>query len=369
MNALITESLKRSDMRFLSRFTADFLTKTEAKWLEWIFSYNIKFVQVDSADPLADLFERSVADKKNLIVRQYIQLHAEELRDGADPSSLIEDLHRKISLTQEDVLDSKTFDSSLYFTEIRRIFTGIATLDTATGGINDGDLVYVVGRPQDGKTTFLLHMIARWFWDGKTVLVISNEIPSLDMNFKIDAILAGVAVGEKRSGNFKPESKAKLKYLQYLKSLMPNRLIIPNHPVRKPSSVLALIQEYKPDVVCIDGVYLMSTTGSPSVDWSDLAAVSRELKIIANQTTCPVIGVIQANRSASEKQVVGGENIAGTDAFFQDPDIVLSLRHVINGSDNMAKTVLLSTTKNRHGVFVSVNLAYDFVGMTLREEV
>lgn len=386
MNSLITESLRRVNTRFLGRFTPAFLTKTEAVWLKWIADYNIKygqppsierfcnefsanFVQVDSVDPLPDLFEKVVAEKKNWITRQFIQAHVEELRDGLDPSSLIEELHKKISLAQDDVFDSKTFDTSAYFAEVNRVFTGIKTLDEATGGVNDGDLVYIVGRPQDGKTTFLLHMIARWFWEGKSVLVISNEIPSIDMNFKIDAILAGVPVGEKRSGRFKQESKDKIKFLRYLKNTMPNRLIIPNHPVRKPSSILTLIQEYKPDIVCIDGVYLMSTTNSPSVDWAELAAVSRELKMIANQTETPIIGVIQANRGASDKQTVGGENIAGTDAFFQDPDIVLSLRHVINGSDNMSKTVLLSTTKNRHGVFISVNLAYDFVRMTLREEV
>jgi predicted ATP-dependent serine protease len=385
MYALITESLKRKQIKFLGRFTRDFLSKTESTWLQWIFDYNIKygqppsldrfcnefsasFVQVDSVDPLADLFEQTVTEKKNWIVRQYIQSHAEELREGADPSALIEDLHKKISLSQEDVFDSKDFDVSLYFEEVVRIFTGIETVDFATGGINDGDLVYVVGRPQDGKTTFLLHMIARWFWEGKNILVISNEIPALDMSFKIDAILTGVPVGEKRSGKFQEQSKEKLRFLRYLKSVAPNRLIIPNHPVRKPSAVLALIQEHKPDIVCIDGVYLMSTTNSPSVEWTELAAVSRELKMIANQAGTPVIGVIQANRGASEKQIVGGENIAGTDAFFQDPDIVLSLRHVLNSGNNRQKTVTLSTTKNRHGYFATCEVNYDFETMTLREE-
>ena len=87
----------------------------------------------------------------------------------------------------------------------------MSILDEATGGINDGDLVYIVGRPQDGKTTFLLHLIARWFWEGKTVLVVSNEIPWRDMLFKIDSILAGIPVSERRSGKFTEESKLKLK--------------------------------------------------------------------------------------------------------------------------------------------------------------
>jgi replicative DNA helicase len=189
------------------------------------------------------------------------------------------------------------------------------------------------------------------------------------MLFKIDAIIAGVSVGEKRSGNWKPGSKDKMKFIQYLSSIAKNKIIIPDHPVRKPAQVLAMIQEYKPDIVAIDGAYLMSINGAATVEWQELAAVSRELKSMANNTGVPIIGVIQANRGASDKQTVGGENIAGSDAFFQDPDIVLALRHMINGSDNLQRQVALSTTKNRHGIFVATTVNYDFSLMNMREEI
>lgn len=384
MNTLITESLKRGNTRFLSKFTDALLTKTERSWIAWIQKYNVEFGQppsitrfsdefatsfmvVESSDPLEDIFQVTVKNKKNLLVRAYIQKNVEQLRDGADPSQMIEDLTRQISISTGEIVETDTFDRSMYFREVNRIFTGIESMDEATGGINDGDLVYIVGRPQDGKTTFLLHLIAKWFWEGKKILVVSNEIPWIDMLFKIDAIIAGVSVGEKRSGKWKPGSKEKLRFLQYLSSIAPNKIVIPSKPVRKPSEVLALIQEHKPDVVAIDGVYLMSMTGAATVEWTELAAVSRDLKNIANTTGKPIIGVIQANRGASEHQTVSGANIAGTDAFFQDPDIVYALRHVMNGGDNMSKQVNLTTTKNRHGVYISTVLEYDFQRMTLTE--
>lgn len=384
MNQLITESLKRGNTRFLFKFTDALLSKTEKGWINWIQKYNIdfgqppsldrfstefstSFVVVDSVDPLEDIFLLELKQKKNLVVRAYIQKNIDGLREGDDPSQMIEDLHKQIAVSSSGIIETDTFDRSLYFREVNRIFTGIETMDEATGGINDGDLVYIVGRPQDGKTTFLLHMIAKWFWEGKRILIISNEIPWIDMLFKIDAILAGVSVGEKRSGKWKAGSKEKLKFMQYLSSIAPNKIVIPNKPIRKPSEVMALIQEYKPDVVCIDGAYLMSTTGAATVEWADLAAVSRDLKAIANTTEVPIIGVIQANRGASESQIVTGANIAGSDAFFQDPDIVYSLRHMINGGSNMNKTINLATTKNRHGIFVSVQAELDFENMTMRE--
>lgn len=384
MNELVTESLKRGNTRFLSKFADTMLTKAERQWVAWIARYNVdfgqpptlerfsnefttSFVVVESADPLEDIFQQTVKKKKNLLVRTYIQKNVDELRDGADPSQMIEDLSRQIAMGSSGVVETDTFDRSQYFRDVNRIFTGIESMDEATGGINDGDLVYIVGRPQDGKTTFLLHLISKWFWEGKKILVISNEIPWLDMLFKIDAIIAGVSVGEKRSGKWKSGSKEKLRFMQYLSSIAPNKIVIPDKPVRKPSEVLALIQEHKPDVVAIDGVYLMSITGAPTVEWADLAAVSRDLKSMANTTGRPIIGVIQANRGASDQQVVSGANIAGSDAYFQDPDIIYALRHVTNGGNNLSKLINLSTTKNRHGFYTSIQVELDFLNMTLRE--
>lgn len=388
MNGLITECLKRKQLSFLTKVPDTLLNKTEQKWLAWIKDYTLRFgvpptltrfqdefiasfVIVESENPLRDIFELEITEKKNAHVRAYIQAHQEELRNGADPTGMLEKLNQDIFVDMSDSTDTSEFDKDEYLLPVGKFFTGISVLDDATGGINDGDLVYVVGRPQDGKTTLLLHLIARWYWEGKTVLVISNEIPWKDMLFKIDSILAGIPVGERRSGKFQPESKEKLKYLQYLQKQVPNKIIVPKHPVRTSIEVQNLMRLYKPDIVCIDGAYLMSNDTSPEAigDWKVLAAVSRDLKQIANTLEVPIVGVIQANRGASEGDKVAGHNIAGTDAFFQDPDIVISVRQFESTTTGLGKSVKASTTKNRHGVMVSTTIVYDFEKMTMKEQV
>ena len=77
--------------------------------------------------------------------------------------------------------------------------------------------------------------------------------------------------------------------------------------------------------------------------------------------------MLQANRTAEEKQSVHGGGIAGTDAFFQDADIILAVRSLQTTESGKGKHVLLSTTKNRHGPHITAELAYDFVEMTMRE--
>jgi len=388
MNKLITCSLENGKLNFLTKVPKTLLNKTEIKWVDWIREYSLRFgvpptlerfqdefissfVSVESADPLADVFEQEVTEKKNMYVRNYIQQHQEELRNGADPTGMLDELNRSIYVDMTDSVDSGEFDRDEYLLPVGKFFTGVSILDEATGGINDGDLVYIVGRPQDGKTTFLLHLIARWFWEGKTVLVVSNEIPWRDMLFKIDSILAGIPVSERRSGKFTEESKLKLKLLQYLAKRLPNKIIVPKHPVRTSIEIQSLMRLYKPDIVCIDGAYLMSNNPAPEAlgDWKELAAVSRDLKQTANTLETPIIGVVQANRGAAETDKVAGHNIAGSDAFFQDPDIVLSVRQVEATTTGLEKSVKISTTKNRHGVMATSNIILDFQNMTLKEQV
>lgn len=388
MNKLITRSLENGTLNFLTKVPKTLLNKTEIKWVDWIREYSLRFgvpptlerfqdefissfVSVESADPLADVFEQEVTEKKNMYVRNYIQQHQEELRNGADPTGMLDELNRSIYVDMTDSVDSGEFDRDEYLLPVGKFFTGVSILDEATGGINDGDLVYIVGRPQDGKTTFLLHLIARWFWEGKTVLVVSNEIPWRDMLFKIDSILAGIPVSERRSGKFTEESKLKLKLLQYLAKRLPNKIIVPKHPVRTSIEIQSLMRLYKPDIVCIDGAYLMSNNPAPEAlgDWKELAAVSRDLKQTANTLETPIIGVVQANRGAAETDKVAGHNIAGSDAFFQDPDIVLSVRQVEATTTGLEKSVKISTTKNRHGVMATSNIILDFQNMTLKEQV
>ena len=105
MNGLITECLKRKQLSFLTKVPDTLLNKTEQKWLAWIKDYTLRFgvpptltrfqdefiasfVIVESENPLRDIFELEITEKKNAHVRAYIQAHQEELRNGADPTGM-----------------------------------------------------------------------------------------------------------------------------------------------------------------------------------------------------------------------------------------------------------------------------------------
>lgn len=382
MNELITQSLCEGDVSHLLAFKRELLTKIENNWLDWIHDYILKygrpptlerfegefshnFVSVTSSDPLGDVFSRTLVDKRNIYVRTEIQKHAQILKDGEDPTAVIEKIYQAISGVDTSCVVSDMFDKSSYFRVPESLLTGLPRLDDAIGGIVRGDLVYIAGRPGDGKTTLLLSMIAKWYWQGKRVLMISNEIRWDDMLFKIDAMLANMKIAEKRLGIWEPNSKLKLQFLQYIQSISPGKIIAPKGPVMKPSAVRALIVQYKPDVVCIDGAYLMSPNGNATNDWAELATVSRELKQIANQENTPIVGVLQANRSSEQNSVNNLGALAGTDSYGQDADIVFLLK--AQGLVDGEKEVLLHTPKNRNGALANVMIRYDFESMGVYE--
>lgn len=382
MNQLITESLVQSDLSYILPFKKVLLTKIEKQWVDWIHEYLLvygqppsldrfekqfghNFTPVHSIDPLGDVFDQTLTKKRNIYVRTEIANHTQELKDGEDPTAIINRIYEAITSVDTSCVTSEYFDKSSYFRVPETMLTGLPKLDDVIGGIVRGDLVYIAGRPGDGKTTLLLSMIAKWYWQGKKILMISNEIRYDDMLFKVDAMLANMKISEKRLGIWQPQSTLKLKFLQYLQSISRGQIITPKGPVIKPSSVRALVSQHKPDVVCIDGAYLMSPNGAATNEWAELAAVSRELKQIANQENVPIIGVLQANRDSEYKSITGLGALAGTDSYGQDADIVLLLK--AQGLVDGEKEVLLHTPKNRNGALANVMIRFDFEGMNVYE--
>lgn len=382
MNTLITQSLLEKKVGYVLSFKRELLSNMEVQWVEWIYAYILKygvpptlerfekefsttFVSVVSPDPLRDVAEQTLVEKRNLFYRSYVTKTQSQVKDGVDPLPFAEELVKVLRSNEASCVTSRNFDKSEYFRTPESLLTGIHGLDEIIGGIVRGDLVYIAGRPGDGKTTFMLHMIANWYLQGKRILMVSNEIPWQDMLFKVDGILANMSIGEKRLGNWNKDSERKIRFLQYMQSISDGEIIIPDRPINSPSEVRGAIVEYKPDIVCIDGAYLMSPDGNPTTEWAELAEVSRELKQIANKEEVPIVGILQANRDSEYKNTLSLGALAGTDAYGQDADTVLLLK--AQGVQNGDKEVMVYTSKNRNGIVSSTFVAFDFTGNIVYE--
>lgn len=344
MNKLITVALTKRDGSWLSRINQKLLSTHEKEQVLWIKNYVLKhsslptlerfceqfkfFVPEDSVDPISDIFEKLVAEKRNQFFKQFVNIHHEEINKGADPTELIDELIGVMETNNASTVNVAEYDRTLYFTQVKMIRYGVDLIDEATGGLSDGDLVWIVGRPGSGKTTFMDWLITNWSLQDKRILYISNENASHNVVPKLDSIFAGWNPIKYRTREWTDFDKEKIKVLQHILKIVGVTIIVPESPALSVSNVASLIEEHKPDIVAIDGVYLMSEQGvGGSRDWKDAAAVSSGLKRLARKAGVPIIGVIQANKDA-EGENVGRGSIAHSDAYLQDADAIISINKI-----------------------------------------
>lgn len=371
MNKLITRSLVNGDVGYLITMPNNILTKPEQKWIkfvrDYVVQYNVPptverletefpdFLPVHTVDPLGDVFIQDVGHRRNTLVREYLIKEQGNLQDGTDPYTSIVELTKRLAVPTTQIADVADYDITEFTRKTKRHNFGFEHVDEITGGMTEGDLVYLFGRPGSGKTSVLINWIAKWAIQGLNILVISNEIRYNDFMFKILATISEVDQGAKRRGTLTNTDLTKLRIAQKILAAK-NNLHVVTHPVSNVNDVTALLSEKEVDILCIDGVYLMSPSGRQSSDWKDLAEVSRSLKQLANTQNISVVGVIQGSRVNENGLTAAG--VAGTDAFLQDADILFGVQK--SSASPGERTVDFECVKNRAGVAGSVNLTMSY---------
>jgi replicative DNA helicase len=100
------------------------------------------------------------------------------------------------------------------------------------------------------------------------------------------------------------------------------------------------IEQFEPDIVLIDGLYLMGNDrqgGKRDVDWKANTAVTQDLKVLATECNIPIVGTTQANRSGSKRKA-GADMDDYNDIGFgmgavMDADSVIRLHKIKNAQN------------------------------------
>lgn len=106
--------------------------------------------------------------------------------------------------------------------------------------------------------------------------------------------------------------------------------------------IASAIEQYKPDICFVDYLTLLTMTTGDG-DWRSVAALSADLKRIAERYEIPVVVGSQLNRSAIGQEAPDPGNIAQADAVGQDADLVVMLTRP------STSVLRVSLGKNRHG--------------------
>lgn len=226
--------------------------------------------------------------------------------------------------------------------------TGFNTLDFSLGGFQDEQLITLTGLPKSGKSTIALHMAKAAHDDGYVPLFVSFEMSNKEQMARYDAMKAGIAHWRLLHGKLTKADWDKLyRAAEEAKDDdVPFWFCEDRSSVMNVTGLMAKAKQHDPDVIIVDGVYLMQPeNGEPPNSPMGLTDITRNLKRMGQRMGRPVIATTQTLPSKYKKGTRGVkvdesgsgiamESIGYTSSFVQDSDVVLGVENVYDSEDD-----------------------------------
>lgn len=253
----------------------------------------------------------------------------------------------------------------------RGVMTGFTRLDKLTNGLQKSDLIVLAARPGMGKTSLAMNIIESAALGCDAVCaVFSLEMPEIQIIQRLMCGAAKVSMADALSGKLSPNDWKKL--VKISEKLRNSHINIDDSSRVTPAEILSKCRRIKSknngrlDLVMIDYIQLMSsgTRGGDENRTQEVAAITRELKIMAKELDVPVIALSQLRRiQAGEPQL---SDLRESGAIEQDADIVMFInRPDVNATDeDIAKKHIvkgmadLIVAKHRNGGLGRIKLRF-----------
>ncbi len=206
---------------------------------------------------------------------------------------------------------------------------GWESLDKMIGGIRKGDLISYVGRPQKGKTYMMLYSaLDAWEKQNKTVMFCTFEMEGRLIRERLASMYAHVPAMNLKLGELTTHDRKQMIGKLTTAQMASNPLwILDAGMATTVPELLAVTRSLKPDVIYLDGAYLIQHENTRLDSFRKIDAVANQIKTIL----CPIAPSIaswQYNRTASKKKKddpVTADDVYGSDVIFQVSSILLGI--------------------------------------------
>jgi hypothetical protein len=252
---------------------------------------------------------------------------------------------------------------------------GWDTLDTVTMGAHAGDLISLVARAGLGKTWITL-AAAHTAWRGDArVLFVATEVPALRIMARFDALHLRLDYDLYKKRMITKDDATRLREHMLAEDPAFERFMVVDGIGMRPSELVSLVEQHKPDIVYVDSFYKLEPDKSydSRQQWMKIAHLANELKDnLAMRFSIPVFVNTQFNREVGtahgkSKNLEGGlEHIAGGDELGRASDLVLAVSRSIE--EIQEKALALRIIKGRETEDgVKFHVRFDFHKMTFDE--
>lgn len=304
--------------------------------------------------------------RKNRVDAQAKMIAEELLTDGVGPTERINTAIRKLTELAElgearncDIMfaDALTEIESDYEKAARGELSNNLSfpwqwVTRETGGIEDEDYIVLYGRPKSFKSWVLAYFIAHFIGQGKRLLLYTKEMTPKNIFRRVAACLAAIDYRRFRLGELEPEHLARFREFRERMDLvsMDNQdqaICLAGQDVAKGGDTIpwlrAKIEKYRPEIVFVDGIYLMSSTNKNLRKTNErVEDISRNARQMVLATGVPLIATAQANRKAAGHQNAEFDEIAHSDSIGQDATAAFRVIY-----DNNKKRIIFKVAGSR----------------------
>jgi replicative DNA helicase len=243
--------------------------------------------------------------------------------------------------------------------------TGFATMDRATAGLQKGQLVTLVGLQKVKKSMLLMCMNIAANQAGARTMFVSFEMNNTEQATRHDALRSNVNLTHLQHGKHNPDERKRLvRMMHEADERPPVALIHDPAGTTTVSAIAAKIALHHPQVVFIDGTYMMEAEGVSAEPGTPqaLTNITRSLKRLAQRADIPIVQTTQA-LSWKARRHLTLDSIGYSSSFAQDSDVIFGVEEVkeedgrINEHELMLR-IIASRNCPRRDVRLGINLDY-----------
>ncbi len=252
-------------------------------------------------------------------------------------------------------------DMEARFIKVNRqaIPTGLKRLDDKDllrGGLGRGEIGVLAAPTGVGKSHFLVAMGANAMRFGKNVIHYTFELTETDVGLRYDSNLCHIPSNE--------VLERKQEVIDKYKEMDLGRLVIKEYPtgtatvntLRSHIEKLSL-KGFVPNLIIVDYADVMRSSRKMESLRHELKLVYEELRNLAMDLGIPVWTASQANRDASNSDVVGLENMSEAYGKAMVADIVLSLsRKPTEKATGKARLFVAKNRAGKDGILFPINI-------------
>lgn len=253
--------------------------------------------------------------------------------------------------------------------EVRGLPTGLEAVDKVlSGGLQDGNLIIVAGRPGMGKSAFTSTIAVNVAEDGQCAAILSMEMTETDQMDRVVATIGRVPLEDVTAARLCGESGDGI--VAAFGKMRDLPLVIDEEPHLSIHDVVAksrfIKRTYGLKLLIVDAIGLMNYDNKNAV--TELGIITKGLKVFAKEMNIPIVLLCQLSRKCEERPdkrpVLSDLRDSGN--IEQDADVVIMLyRDEYYREDSPDKGIAeCLVRKNRQGSPAIVPLA--FIGQQTR---